>query len=222
MFSVPEGRAAPCPLHLWSEVRDEPHTVSAGCWGQVRSLVCSPLGAWAPGRRDCCGLRQSRMPWGIAPGRLRQGTPRLAGDLYEGEAGPRPPGTGAAIPPGSAGPASVLFLPRICGPLPTSSLHRPHPWAVSSLPGGLPSSARKSPGAACPLRGSKVPPAPRDGGCPREGARPKERSIWMNVLPSSPLLVGKGETPARRKKPWSERSTRSQLVVTLRVVSSSC
>lgn len=203
MFSAPEGRAAPCPLDLWSEVRDEPHTVHAGCWGQVRGhLFVALLGhglqgdgtAVASGKAGCPGVS----PQGVSD----RARPAQARDLYAG--------TGAAILLGSAGPASFLVMPQICGPLPISSLHRPHPWAVSSLPGGLPSSARKSPGAACPLCGSEVPPAPWDGGCPTE------RSIWMNMLPSSPLLLGKGETPAGRKKPGSERSTRSQLVVTLR------
>lgn len=198
MFSTPEGRAAPCPLDLRSEVRDEGQSP---CWllgtGE-RSLICSPLGAWAPGRQDWCGPRQSR----IGPRPRVSLMPRecraQGGDLYLGEVGPAPTGHRCCHPPGVCGepPPSCSSLPGSASPArePSPLAHRLPPCAAPT-PGRLPAFWEASPPQ--PQKAQKQEP-PAHSVDQKYLRLPGKGRVWMNVPPHRPLVLGKGETPGLR------------------------
>lgn len=181
MFSTPEGRAAPCPLDLRSQVRDEGQSP---CWllgtGE-RSLVCSPLGAWAPGRQDWCGPRQSRI--GPRPRASLMPRERRAqgGDLYLGEVGPAPTGHRCCHPPGVCGepPPSCSSLPGSASPArePSPLAHLPQQHPGHSL-GRLPQKPR--PPCWSPALGE-----PKD-----DAGRGRSRSPWV-ALPCGILQASR-------------------------------
>lgn len=177
---MPEGRAAPCPLDLRSEVRDEPHTVCAGCWGQVRGHLFVALlrhglqgdgTAMASGKAGCPGVP----PQGVGD----RARPAQAGDLYAGEAGPRPPGTGAAIFLGSAGLPPSCSCGGSAGPCPGDLSPCPPPPFAAPTPGRFPAFLEASPAQ------------------PEKAQEPPAHSADQKYL----LLHGTGAAPGRGPAP---------------------